>query len=553
MVSGALKTAVAVSALPELRSEALASAPALRCINIMNFIRAEEPREAMDLFQPVKEQMALIRKYQFPATWLLQYDALVEGPFVEFLKKEMPATHEIGLWFEMNRKICEDAGIAWRGDRNWEWDYHVPIAYAIGYTPAERRKLTDTAMATFRRVFGRDAKTVGSWNLDAVSLSHFSERYRVDAFANCRDQIATDGFTVWGVPIAAYYPCRKNAWSPALERANQISVPMFRLLGQDPVYYYDKQLADPDTMEPVWASGQSQTFAANFLNMIARAPTQFVAYAQLGQENSFGWGRMRAGYAMQMEKLAQVRRQGGLIVETMGETGRRFKRAFQSTPTQAQVMLSDPFGKEEAPQRTVWYQSKYFRANLHFRGDQFYLRDLHVYNDKFAQPYLNDVVRQHGIEQRMLAVLDGYHWSDDAVHAGRNGRRAMGRFVVMNAGGKETPLAMSGVPAVHESGSTLRTTVPLSSGGTLVAVFDEREIAFTLSGAAPHARLALQFEWVPDLSALQTVTAETLKYRFRDFDYAIRVAGGTAAKTTEGARIVSGGTPRLRLIMTQKS
>ena len=124
--------------------------PALRAINIMNFIRAEEPREPMDLVQPVREQMALIKAHQFPATWLLQYDALVEGPYVEFLKSEMPASHETGIWFEMNRKICDDAGIAWRGNPQWEWDYHVPVAYAIGYSPDERRKLADTAMATFR-------------------------------------------------------------------------------------------------------------------------------------------------------------------------------------------------------------------------------------------------------------------------------------------------------------------------------------------------------------------------------------------------------------------
>ena len=84
IMAGAMKTAVAASVLPSMASPATGSAA--RCVNIVNFIRAEEPREPCDLFQPVQEQMALIRKYRFPATWLLQYDALVEGPFVEFLK-----------------------------------------------------------------------------------------------------------------------------------------------------------------------------------------------------------------------------------------------------------------------------------------------------------------------------------------------------------------------------------------------------------------------------------------------------------------------------------
>lgn len=550
---GGLKAMVVSCALPALSEAVHGTRAPFRAINIMNFIRAEEPRQSTNLIQPVREQMALIKAHKFPATWLLQYDALVEGPYVEFLKAEMPPDHETGIWFEMNRKICDDAGIAWRGNPRWEWDYHVPVAYAIGYTPEERRKLADTAMGTFKRIFGRDAKTVASWNMDAISAEHLSDHYGIDAFGNCRDQLATDGFTIWGAPIVAYYPSRRNAWSPALEQKNQISTPMFRLLGQDPVYYYDDQLPYPDTMEPVWPSGQSETFVDRFLDMTAHAPTQSLAYAQLGQENSFGWPMMSKAYPMQMYKLARVHSMGGVIVETMGETGRRFKRSFTSTPTQAQVMLKDPFGKDHDPQRTVWYQSKYFRANLHFRGQQFYLRDLHVYDDRFPQPYLTDEARQHGIEQRMLAALDGYHWSDDEVRAGREGLRAMGRFVLIGQGKTDTPLTMVGLPTVTETGSTLQASVPLSGGGRLVAVFHEREIAFGLVDAPPHARLGLKFEWVADRSTLQEVLKDQLKYRFRDFDYRVCITNGVASKAPGGVNIIAGEHDALRLLMAQPS
>ena len=545
-VANVVKTVVASCVLPVSIAAASTERSAWRAINIMNFIRAQEPREKIDLIEPVRQQMALIKAHNFPATWLLQYDALVEGPFVEFLASEMPAEHEAGIWFEMNRRICDDAGIAWRGKPDWEWDYHVPVAYAIGYTPNERRKLADTAMATFRRIFGRQAKTVASWNLDAITLGHLHDHYEIDAFANCRDQLATDGFTIWGAPIAAYYPSRRNAWSPALRADNQISTPMFRLLGQDPVYYYDKTLSYPDTMEPVWASGQSETFVRRFLDMIAQAPAQSFAYAQLGQENSFGWPAMRKAYPMQMDQLAQVRRESGLIVETMSETGRRFKRSFRSTPPQAQVMLKDPFGNEKLPQRTVWYQSKYYRANLHFRGDQFYLRDLHVYSDRFPQPYLTDTARQHGIEQRMLAVLDGYHWSDGKV-------RAMGRFVLIGKDGRATPLTMAGRPAVSEAKSGLQTSVPLSGGGAFVSTFGESDIEFRLSGPPSRSRLALVFEWAAGRSALEDVATSRLSYRFRDLPYAVRVSNGAASKIGDGVRITGAEGVPLRLAMAQAS
>ena len=553
LLMGGLKTFVVSSALRTLPAGALEKEAPLRSVNIVNFIRAEEPREKMDLMLPLRRQLEIIKANNLPATWLLQYDALVEGPFVEFLKAEMPSGHETGIWFEMNRRLCDDAGVAWRGNPQWEWDYHVPVAYVIGYTPEERRKLADTAMSTFKRIMGHTARSIACWNLDGISIAHLADHYEVDAFANCRDQLATDGYTIWGAPIAAYYPSRNNAWSPALETRNQIATPMFRLLGQDPVYYYDNRLPQPDTMEPVWPSGRSEVFVDRFLNMIADGPTQSVAYAQLGQENSFGWAMMSQAYSMQMQRLSHMRQAGRLTVETMGETGRLFKQRFRSTPTQAQVMLEDPFDHKSPAERTVWYQSKFFRANLHFRGDQFYLRDLHAYSDRFPQLYLNDPVRKHGIEQRMLALLDGHHWSDDAVRSGNAGRRAMGRFAAAAPDGKSIPLTMAGVPTVIETESTLQTSVPLADGGHLVAEFGEREIEFRLTGRERPSRLALIFEWARDRSTLQGVTANLLSYRFRDFNYTVHIQNGSASQTLDGVTVLAKTESALRLKLAQSA
>ena len=522
----------------------------LRAINVMNFIRAEEPREAMDLMLPVREQMRSIKKYDLPASWLLQYDALTEGSFVEFLKTEMPASHEVGIWFEMNRRLCNDAGVRWRGRQDWEWDYHVPVAYSIGYPPEERRRLIDTAMAKFERVFGQRAKSVASWNLDAVTAAHLSDRYSVDALGNCRDQLATDGFTIWGAPIAAYYPCRKNAWSPAVDKRNQIGTPMFRLLGQDPVYYYDKSLPYPDTMEPVWPSGRSRVFIDRFLQMIAESPTQAVAYAQLGQENSFGWPEMREAYPEQMEALARLRTQRKVHVETMGETGRRFKAALEVTPPQVQVMLEDPFGKNDPAERTIWYQSRFYRANLHFRGSGFYLRDLHVYRDDFEQPYLKDTVQQHGIEQRLLAVLDGYHWSDEGQTSEHSATRAMGRFAMLDGSGKNRVLMMGAPPTVQEVGHTLRARVPLPGGSALLVTFEEDGIAMNVEGKHKANQLLLSLEWVLGKSSYVGLRNEHLIYCFRDFDYKVRVLSGKASETDRGVRIKASAGKSIRLGMT---
>lgn len=506
----------------------------IRSINVVNFIRGVEPRGPMDLFLPVQKQMEVVRKFDLPTTWLLQYDALVSGPFVEFLKTHMAKDHEVGIWFEMNEMHCRAAGVEWRGRPGYEWDHIPSVAFTLGYTPEERVKLADAFIRKFREVWGFTPKSVASWNLDSLTLAYLTDHYGVDAFAVCRDQIATDGFTIWGTPIAGYYPSKSNCWSPALSRQEQISSPVFRMLGQDPVYYYESSYplpnghrgGGPDTMEPVWTSGRSPEFIRNFLHMISDAPTLGFAYAQLGQENNFGWPEMADAFPRQMAALADLRKTGAVHVETMGETGRRFKRAYRETPAQAQVMLRDPFGNSK-PERSIWYQSRFYRADLHLKGDLPYLRDITVYSDHNPQPFLREATRAHDVEQRMPAVLDGYHWSS---HPGSSEPGAGGYFLLNGE-----RLRLAGDPIVEEHGNRMDVRLPVTGGHILHVRFEERKLSTWLT---PSADLALSLEWDPARAALRTVGPDRVDYRWQGFDYSVRVQG-TAGATPQGWKATS--------------
>jgi hypothetical protein len=508
--------------------------PAMRCINVVNFLRGSEPRSAVDLLLPAQEQMKLIVARRLPATWLLQFDALVAGPFVSFLRAKMPADHEVGFWFEMCEKLCRAAEVAWRGRPGVEWDGRPAVAFTIGYTPAERVRLADAAIAGFKNVWGRFPKSVGSWNFDSVTLAYLTEQYGIDAFSVCRDQVATDGFTIWGAPIAGYFPSKSNLWSPAVDPGNQINTPIFRMLGQDPVYYYDnvfklpdgKVVHEPDTMEPVWVSGQSRRFVQTFLGAIAQAPALRFAYAQLGQENNFGWPAMAAAYPMQMDALARLRDAGSIFVETMGESGRRFKRAFATTPAQAQVVLEDPFGNTGPAQRSVWYQSRFYRANLHVKGDVAFLRDLTVYSDGYRQPFLKEATREDEVQQRMLAILDGYHWRKEAE--AEMPSTAGGFFQL---GGK--PMRIVGPPVAREDGDELLVDLAAGDGRVVHVRFGERTIRVNATGAR-DVGLALAFVWEPSKAALAAVAPDKVSYRWQGIDYGVRVLGGSARATKEG-------------------
>ena len=110
-------------------------------VNIINFIRGVEPRENIDLLEPVKNQIQLMKKYNFKGTFLLQYDALCDPGFTNILKELDKTRFEIGVWFEIVQPMVEKAGLKWRG--RYPWDWHAHCGFPVGYTKYERERFID--------------------------------------------------------------------------------------------------------------------------------------------------------------------------------------------------------------------------------------------------------------------------------------------------------------------------------------------------------------------------------------------------------------------------
>lgn len=201
-------------------------------VNIYNFIRKshEEPsRFIQDDFDTIQKQIQVVRQYGLPATYALKYDALTDERYQKLLRENTDPQDEISAWWEITRELCEKAGVRFRGKVTEEFDERVNSAYSIGYEPEERRRLVDAYMDTFREVFGRYPQSIGSWVLDTVTLEYAARKYGITAGATCRDQIGTDGFTLWGgYPNGVYYPSRLNENLPSQAVENQLPVPVFR-------------------------------------------------------------------------------------------------------------------------------------------------------------------------------------------------------------------------------------------------------------------------------------------------------------------------------------
>ncbi|MCW1913757.1 hypothetical protein OJ996_09235 [Luteolibacter sp. GHJ8] len=522
---------LSLASLLGLVGQALASGPDI--VNIINFIRGVEPRGPVDLVEPVERQLELGRKHRLPTTWLIQYDALIRPEFTELLKRKMGPNDEIGAWIEVVQPQVEAAGLKWRG--RYPWDWHVNVGFTHGYEVEERKKLMDVYMAKFKEVFGKYPKSAGCWIIDAPTLNYLHDRYGVETACNCKDQSGTDGYTLWGgYWNQAYYPSRLNAFMPAQTAERQLNVPVFRMLGSDPVHQYDQGIGGSwqgvVTLEPVYRpGGGEERWVDWFFDTNFNQPSLAFSYMQAGQENSFGWRDMSAGLIDQYAKLAELKRRGKIRVETLQASGKWFRENFKTTPASAVVALNDSKGEGK---RSVWYESRFYRVNLYWEGDQWRIRDLHVFNQDYPERYLEDCETTAVATYDTLPVMDGFHWSKPGDIAGIRG--------VVHSSGASQALTITGLPDVKEDGAdSLVATCKLAAGGELQIRFDPTRLALKVTGDSAPADWGMELAWAESKStSVAELSKHAIGYRHSDFAYSLSCGSSEVTRVTGENKIL---------------
>jgi len=515
---------LAIAGQASLAKEADARSNSPRIVNIINFIRQCEPR--IDwitedvLYQTVVEQIKIMKQHQLKGTFLLQYDALIDARYQKLLKGLPAEVFEIGAWWEIPQPLVENSGYKWRG--RYRWDWHADVGFATGYSPREREKLVDTYMLDFKRVFGAYPKSVGSWFIDAHTLQYMYDRYGITASCNCKDQIGTDGYTLWGgYWNQGYYPSRKNAYMPAQNAVNQIPVPIFRMLGSDPIHQYDNGLGTGwqrvVSLEPVYTGGGGNAdWCQWYFDAFVDGAAMAYGYVQVGQENSFTWKRMKKGFEIQMPMIARLQKEGKVTVQTLGQTGQWFKDKYRVTPPTSVTVLNDHSDKD---QKTVWFNSRFYRANLLWDQGTMRFRDIHLFDERVASDYLTKPGTSTQCLYDTLPVVDGFRWSSSQTVAGLRLRSVAG-------------LEIKGrTPTVDDSNDgelTVRWSID-SPKGEIVITFDETSVSISAEGS-------IEGNWLLELSSdkkaklpFRKVDAKELSGTFRNTPYTISAIRGVFA------------------------
>lgn len=404
-------------------SEADKSQTSPRIVNIINFIRYTEPRrEAITeqvLYETVVSQAEDLRSKGLIGTYLLQYDALIDSSYQALMKEEIERGCEVGAWWEITQPHVEAAGYSWRG--RFPWDWHANVGFSVGYTQEERERLVDVYMDKFKEIFGFYPKSVGSWFIEAGTLAYLRDKYGIEASCSCKDQVGTDGYTIWGgYWNGGYYPSRQNAYMPAQTIEGGIDVPIFRMLGCDPIYQYEAGLGGARqrvvTLEPVYKrSGGKPEWVDWFFRMFTREPHMGFNYVQVGQENSFTWEAMEKGFVYQTEVVRRLSDEGKVRVETLGETGRWFKEKYKVTPPASVITTEDYL---DNGRQTIWFNCRNYRANLLWEGGSLKFRDIHIFNENLRSEYLDKPDTLPILKYETLPVVDGCLWSSPEEMAG---------------------------------------------------------------------------------------------------------------------------------------
>jgi len=503
-----------------------------KIVNIVNFIRLLEPRDATVteevLYETVVKQVQMMKKYKLGGTFLLQYDALLDPRYQQLLKNLPGGSFEIGAWWEIPQPLVEKAGLKWRG--RYPWDWHADVGFSTGYSPGEREKLVDVYMSDFKKIFGYYPKSVGSWFIDAHTLNYLYQKYRIVASSNCKDQVGTDGYNLWGgYWNQAYYPSKINSYMPAQNEKNQIPVPVFRMLGSDPVRQYDNGLGTGRqgviTLEPVYKDGGADSTWVNwYFKEFVEGKAMEYAYVQAGQENSFTWDAMSKGFEIQLPLIARLRDEQKVRVETLAASGQWFRGHYKITPATSVTVNEDLEGSNR---KTVWFNSRFYRINLLWENGTLRFRDIHLFNENFPSIYTTQKAVSNECSFFTLPFVDGYTWSTPGKIAGLRFKTvADGKEIMMEGG---DPTVQDSIPGKLHISWPLKTV-----DGTLVMDIDERQISIKVAGGK-------SINWFLDLATATTATLPFKKISssridcgFEGMDYLIRAVKGSFSEPGDG-------------------
>jgi hypothetical protein len=290
------------------------------------------------------------------------------------------------------------------------------------------------------------------------------------------------------------------------------------MLGSDPIHQYDSGLGGNHqkvvSLEPVYAGGGGNAdWCQWYFDAFVNGAAMNYAYTQVGQENSFTWARMSKGFNIQMPLIARLLKERKIELKTLGETGKWFRDTYKVTPPTSVTVLRD-LAKQD--QKTVWFNSRFYRANLLWDNGSLRFRDIHLFDEAISSDYLTQAGTSTQCFYYTQPIVDGFNWSTTQAVAGLRLKSAGGILVT------------GGTPTVDDNtAGELEVRWPTESpNGEIVLRFTETTVKISAMGELKDQWF---FELANDKNAIlpfRKIELKKLSCDFRGASYSISAIQG---------------------------
>lgn len=150
---------------------------------------------------------------------------------------------------------------------------------------------------------------------------------------------------------------------------------------------------------------------------------------------------MGKGLEIQFPILDSLFHTGDIRIETLEESGRWFKKKYLVTPSTSVTALTDTYDNGN---RTVWFNSRFYRANLLWNDRTIRFRDIQLLDERIESDYLKLCGTYNQCVYTACPIVDVFLWSTPEEYA------AIRFYIVTDGVEKEVALQNIEVKAVKD-------------------------------------------------------------------------------------------------------
>ncbi len=350
----------------------------------------------------LSDQIKIFLKEDIPANWLITYSNLFDNLLTEKLK-QIPTNQEIGIFLEVDQNLAEDSLVGYLlGEGDWARPDKV---FLSGYEIKERQRMIDVVFEKFKQIFGFYPKIVGSWYIDAFSLSYLVDKYQITAVIQVADQYQTDKYGIWGRPWGTpYYPSKFNTLVPANSFKDKLPVVLIQWAQRDPLNGYGSDVFSSTysvqandyiahhqlNIDYFKKLAESYLFSANDLN-------QLTIGIEVGQEGK----KYIREYEKQVLFLKSLSNKGKIAFLSMSEFAQKFSNLYPELSPNYFIKGKDIVNQQN---EAFWFSSPLYRIGLIMEKGELKIRDLRSYNQNFI--FLDFVSRDRNTKlERIIPPL----------------------------------------------------------------------------------------------------------------------------------------------------